>query len=145
MKKIFILIVAVCCVTMVNAQKHGAMDAQFAKAQFNEIKATLALDDKTAKELEPLYMNFMSELRSSKPDKRGPYERASEESIEEQTRAKLAMAVTIATVRQKYYDVFRTLLRPSQIVKMYQTERDIMRRVSHESGMRKEERERDEQ
>lgn len=137
MRKIFILLITVCLTSIIHAQKHGEMNEQFAKAQFNEIKMALALDDNIAKELEPDYINFMRELHAPRPPKKEPLERESEERIEERTRAKLAMAVNISTVREKYYDIFRKYLSPSQIVKMYQTERDIMRRVNHESGVRR--------
>lgn len=137
MKRIFSLLVLVCCVSIVSAQKREQIQEQFAKAQFNEIRSALALDEKTAKELEPVYMSFMNELRPPRREREMPLERDSEERIEQQTRAKLAMAVNIANIREKYYDIFRNYLSPSQIVKMYQTEKDIMRRVNNESGLRR--------
>lgn len=133
MKSYFISLIFICFLTVGYGQKHG----DFQKAQFKEVVETLQLSSSKASELEPVYAQFMRELRPEKHHRFNPMEPMTEERIEEMTRAKLAMAKHIATVREKYYDIFRKILSPSQIEKMYQAEREIMRRVKQESKLRK--------
>lgn len=145
MKKIFILFLLIFSLSTVYAQKHEEMKDKFLKAQFNEIKISLGLNDSTAKALEPLYINFMNELRpvGEKPNPLFDFD-GDEQKIDKHLRSRLAMAKHIAVVREKYYEIFRKVLSPSQIMKMYQTEREIMKKVRNESGLRRGGRERDE-
>lgn len=137
MKKLIVVVILFCLVSSAYAQKHGDRKEQFMKAQFQDIVKCLELDSQKVSELEPLYIAFMKELRPDKSQRKfAPLERESEEQIDAMTRAKLAMAVHIAMVREKYYDQFRKILAPSQIMKMYQVERDIMKRVKHEFKLR---------
>ncbi|MEG0500258.1 MAG: hypothetical protein RR550_03940, partial [Rikenellaceae bacterium] len=138
MKIYFTSLVLLLFVTIGYGQKREQKQLHFVKAQFNEIVQVLNLNSSKASELEPVYMEFMEEIRPEKPRRMSPPEQATEEQIEEMTRAKLAMAIHIATVREKYYDLFRKILSPSQIEKMFQAEREIMRRVKHEFKLRKE-------
>lgn len=138
MKKFFLVVTLFCLTSGIYAQKHGERKEQFVKAQFQEIVKSLELNNQKAVELEPVYIAFMEELRPDKQQHRfTPMERESEEQIDAINRTKLAMAIHIATVREKYYDLFRKILAPSQIMKMYQAERDIMKRVKHEFKLRK--------
>lgn len=138
MKKFLLVGILFCLVSVVNAQKRIEIKDQFVKTQFLEIVKNLELDSQKASELEPIYVAFMKELRPGRQQHRfNPLECEKEDQVDAMIRAKLAIAVHIATVREKYYELFRKVLSPSQIVKMYQAERDTMKKVKHEFKSRK--------
>lgn len=136
MKKIVLLLLFFVAVVVAQAQQHHE---KFVRAKFKEIVKELGIDEETTKELEPLYLKFTEEMRPKKErySMAARNKPLTEEQLELQTRQRLAMAKHIATVREKYYDVFRKVLPPSKIVKMYQIEKDIMKRVTRESVMRR--------
>ena len=62
----------------------------------------------------------MSSVRTIKPSVTGD----SEEAVEAKIRCDFVKSEKILEIRKNYYEQFRTILRPSQIQKMYDLERE---------------------
>lgn len=116
---------------------------QLTHALFNEICKEIEIDDATKVKLRPLYLEFM---QATRPQKDKPQQHPSaikkehseedEDKIEEMVKEQLSHAVNLAKLREEYYTKFRTLLKPSQIEKMYDVERRVMMRIRNELGER---------
>ena len=66
------------------------------------------------------YKKDMSSVRNIKPSVTGD----SEQAIEAKIRCDFVKSEKILEIRKNYYEQFRTILRPSQIQKMYDIERE---------------------
>lgn len=130
----FIVILFVCILNVSYAQKKISSDMQdkFIMAQFNEVKQSLQLTEEKANELKPLYIEFLQEMRPEKPNMNRKKETLTDDEITEILENKLANAKNMALTREKYYYLFKKILTPRQIMTMYDTEREIMRKVTME-------------
>ena len=66
------------------------------------------------------YKKDMSSVRNIKPSVTGD----SEQAVEAKIRCDFVKSEKILEIRKNYYEQFRTILRPSQIQKMYDIERE---------------------
>lgn len=132
--KYLLLFLLVSILNVSYAQKKISVDMQekFIMAQFNEVKQSLQLTEENAEELKPLYIEFMKEMRPKSLKINRKTELLSDEEITQMLENKLAHAKNMALTREKYYHLFKKILTPRQIMTMYDTEREIMRKVSME-------------
>ena len=127
-----ILMMALCSIP-VNAQnsqpqsnQHQRMSReQLAKAQANYIARQLALDDATADKFVSTYCDCVKEFWALGP--RVKQNRKSGNTRFERSQKILAL-------REKYYKRYSTFLTQKQIQRVYEMERQMMRRLSQKSG-----------
>lgn len=113
---------------------------QFMERQTNQMVNTLMLDDAAAARFVPVYQNYLKELREcrmmnrrhpssgqgteQKGMKPQPKPVLTDAEVEQQIKGRFAQSRKILDVREKYYDEFRKILSPKQIMKIYRTEQN---------------------
>ena len=123
---------------------------QMAQRQTNQMVKTLMLDDATAAKFTPVYENYLKELRecrmmnrrdrmknSNAEAKQTPKPVPTDAEIEKQIKDQFAQSRKILDVREKYYNEFRKILSPKQIMKIYQTEKSNANKFRKEFDRRK--------
>ena len=132
-----ILMMALCSVSA-NAQsnQHQRMSReQFAEAQANYIARQLALDDATANKFVSTYREFQKELwalgpRVKQNRKGGNTDDQAQQAITD----RFERSQKILALREKYYKRYSTFLSQKQIQRVYELERQMMRRLSQKGG-----------
>lgn len=126
---------------------------QITEHQTKQMVGMLMLDDATAAKFTPVYQNYLKELREcgmmnrrqfpEKPeteaaDKKPEARPAlTDAEIEKQIKERFAQSRKILDVREKYYDEFKKILSPKQIMKIYRTEQNNSVKVRTEFDRRK--------
>lgn len=104
------------------------------------ISERLKLSEDSAKAFETVYVDYKKDVFAtmdacSKPsDKKG---NLTEEQIDEQNKARLAHSRKMLDIREEYYTKFKSVLKPSQIDRMYKIEKRIIERKRTEISSRK--------
>lgn len=106
-------------------------------AKLREIKTSLNLDQETTAKLRPIYVSYEEEMMAINfREAFGPNQvnadSLSAEEAERVVMSQIANARKILDLREKYYARFRTVLTPQQIIRLYQTEAAIRRKVMME-------------
>ena len=120
-------------------QKQRPTPEQMMQRQANQMVKTLMLDDATAAKFTPVYEGYLKALRECRMMNRHERNRGNnaeakqtakpvptDAEIEKQIKDQFAQSRKILDVREKYYNEFRKILSPKQIMKIYQTEK-VMR------------------
>ena len=126
---------------------------QFMERQTNQMVNTLMLDDAAAARFVPVYQNYLKELREcrmmnrrqlssgqgteQKGMKSQPKPVLTDAEVEQQIKGRFAQSRKILDVREKYYDEFRKILSPKQIMKIYRTEQNNANKLKKEFDRRK--------
>ena len=100
---------------------------ELAVKQAGYISGELAVDEKTSKKFEETYCNFQQELWALGP---GLGKQQSGEPTEEEMKQRFDRSQKILDLRKKYYAIYSTFLTQKQISRVYEIERDMMRRLS---------------
>lgn len=144
MKTIKVTLTAFCLFLLllpeVQAQNRGfggPLRQRITEAKLREIRRTLNLDQETMIKLRPVYIAWENELMTINfRDIGGPNQvKADSLSAEEADKvimAQLTNARKLLDLREKYYARFRTVLTPQEVIKLYQTEAAIRRKVMME-------------
>lgn len=112
---------------------------QLMERQTNQMVRTLMLDDAATAKFVPVYQSYLKELRECRmmnrkqppaKQKAGapgvkpePKPLPTDAEIEQQIKERFAQSRKILDIREKYYDEFRKILSPKQVMKIYQKER----------------------
>ena len=126
---------------------------QVMEHQTNQMVKMLMLDDATTAKFIPVYQNYLKELREcrmmnrrqlssgqgteQKGMKPQPKPVLTDAEMEQQIKGRFAQSRKILDVREKYYDEFRKILSPKQIMKIYQTEQNNADKLKKEFDRRK--------
>ena len=112
------------------------------EAKLVEIQKALNLTDAKLKQLAPIYKRYdaaLNELHFARQQSRqgAVLLRTNPDSLstEEADRiisAHLENAVKISTIRKEYYSEFKTVLTPQQVMRLYQSEAQLRRKVMQE-------------
>lgn len=120
--------------------------------QTNQIVRSLALDDATAAKFTPVYQQYLKDLRGCrtvtpnspkvKDTKGQTASNPTDAQVEKSIKDHFAQSRKILDVREKYYNEFRKILSPKQIMKIYQLEKgnahkyqkEWKKRQDHQSG-----------
>ena len=100
---------------------------ELAVKQAEHISTELAFDDATSKKFKETYCNFQRELWALGPSLG---KQQSENPNEEEMKQRFERSQKILDLRKKYYDIYSTFLTQKQISRVYEIERDMMRRLS---------------
>lgn len=120
-----------------NPNRFPMLRERITQAKLREIKLSLKIDSAKFDEFRPIYLKYEHEIsgvnfkdlaRLTKVD-------ADSLSAEEADRLivnQLNAAKRLINIREKYYKEFRTVLSPQQIIKLYQTEAELRKKVMQE-------------
>ena len=134
-----------------NRQRHTP--EQFMERQTKQKVNTLMMHHAAAARIVPVYQNYMKELREcrmmnrrqlssgqgteQKGMKPQPKSVLTDVEMEQQIKGRFAHSRKILDVREKYYDEFRKILSPKQIMKIYRTEQNNANKLNKEFDRRK--------
>lgn len=106
---------------------------ELAVKQAEHISETLAFDKATSDRFKEVYCNFQKELWELGPSLG---KQQSENPSEEEMKQRFERSQKILDLRKKYYDIYSTFLTQKQISRVYEIERDMMRRLTPRDGKR---------
>ncbi len=107
--------------------------------QLNAILDKLALDDNEREQFIPLYKQYQQDMKSTNKECAAMSKRKAERTdaeTEEVIKYQFEMAKQKVEIREKYYSKFRKFLTPKQIEKIYDSERNFMKRLQSEKRKR---------
>lgn len=143
MKKLVIFLIVLTGVALTEVAWSQGMDRfpvlreRIAQAKLREINKSLNLDQSTFEAFRPVYLAYEKEVTSVDFRKLARLIRIDADSLNAQEadqmiRNQLETARKLVDIREKYYHEFRKMLTPQQIIRLYQTEAEIRRKVMQE-------------
>ena len=133
MKTIFRTILAISLAMFMSmtmaAQPNGKKISreELAVKQAGYISNELAFDEETSKKFKEAYCNFQQKLWALGPSLGKP---KSENPTEDEMKQRFERSQNILDLRKKYYGIYSTFLTQKQISRVYEIERDMMRRLT---------------
>lgn len=118
-------------------QKQRLSREQLAEKQAQYIAHDLGLDDKTSSKFIGTYTEYQKEIWALGPrphHKKG--EMKSDAQTEQEIKQRFEMSEKILNIRQKYYKKYSQFLSQQQIQRVYELERQMMKRFA-QRGLRK--------
>lgn len=124
-----------------NPDRYPRIHERIVNAKLREIKLSLKLDQERFDAFRLVYMqyerevsgvNFRNLARLSRVDADSLSTEEADQLIVDQ----LYTAKKLISIREKYYKEFRTVLTPQQIIKLYQTEAELRKKVMQEMKKR---------
>ncbi len=138
MKTILVTLMIMLTIWGADAQTRGfRIRERILQAKLNEIQKSLQLSQPTMERFSPIYTAYEKELAGINFREQGGIMRANPDSLtaeeaERRVMMQLDHAQKLIDIRKKYYPEFKTALTPQQIIKLYQTEAEIRRKVMQE-------------
>lgn len=118
-----------------NNQRQRMTREQLAEAQANYIANQLALDDATTSKFVNTYCDFQKELwgigQRVKQNRKGT---TTDAQARQNINDRFERSQKILALREKYYKRYSTFLTQKQIQRVYELERQMMRRLSQKGG-----------
>jgi len=120
-----------------NTQRLPALRDRIAQAKLQEIKKNLNLDQATFSQFRPIFLkyerektriDFKNKVRLMKVNA----DSLSYEEADQLISNQFKKAKRLVFIREKYYQEFRKILTPQQLIKLYQTEAGIVEKVTAE-------------
>jgi len=124
-----------------NPERFPLLRERMVQAKLREIILSLKLDQTRFEEFRPIYLkyerevsgvNFRNLAKLTKVDA----DSLSNEEADQLIVNQLEAAKKLISIREKYYKEFRTILAPQQIIKLYQTEAELRKKVLQEMKRR---------
>jgi len=143
MKNIFLILIFVSALVSgydtqaQNLNRFPRLKERIAQAKLHEIRQNLKLRQADFEQFRPIYMSYEKELsgidfRTPPPPLNVEADSLSEEEADLLITNQLKTAKSLIALREKYYHEFRTVLSPQQIIKLYQTEAEMRKKVMQE-------------
>ena len=120
-----------------NQQRFPLLQERMTQAKLREIRISLKLDQTKFEAFRPIYLKYEREIsginlrnltRLTKIDA----DSLSTDEADQLIVNQLASARKLISIREKYYKEFRTVIAPQQIIKLYQTEAELRKKVMQE-------------
>lgn len=120
-----------------NADRFPRLRERIVQAKLHEIRLQLKLDQATFNEFKPVYIKYEKEIsaidfrnlaRLMKVDT----DSLSAEEADQMIVNQMEAAKKMISIREKYYKEFRKVISPQQIIKLYQTEAELRKKVLQE-------------
>jgi Spy/CpxP family protein refolding chaperone len=120
-----------------NADRFPMLRERIIQAKLREIKLTLNLDQATFEQFRPIYLKYEREVSGVDFRKLGRLMKVESDSLSTEEADQLIVnqlesARKLINIREKYYKEFRTVITPQQIIKLYQTEAELRKKVMQE-------------
>lgn len=143
MKKIFNVMMLVIAMTMftVNSfaqapnNKQRLTREQLSEKQAQHIAKDLALDDETTAKFVNTFTKYQKEVWALGPRPRRNHN-GNEEQTEQDIKKRFEMSEKLLDIRKKYYKEYSKFLTQKQIQRVYDMEKNMMRRFAQRRGMR---------
>lgn len=124
-----------------NPDRFPLLWERIAQAKLREIKISLKLDQATFDEFRPIYLKYEREVSGVNFRNLGKLMKVDADSLSTEEADQLIVsqldaAKKLISIREKYYKEFRTVLTPQQIIKLYQTEAELRKKVMQEMKRR---------
>ncbi len=124
-----------------NPDRFPRIRERIAQAKLHEVRFQLRLDQPTFERFRPIYLRYESEIsnidfRDLAKMMRVNADSLSVQEADEMIVNQLETTKRIVTIREKYYREFRKVLEPQQIIKLYQTEAELRKKVMQEMKRR---------
>jgi Spy/CpxP family protein refolding chaperone len=141
MKKIitiFILLISITGSLSTRAQaRFPLLRERINQAKLREIRFRLNLDEETFQKFRPVYLRYEDEVAGVDLQRLAGLNRIDADSLTNEQadvllNNQMEVAKKLLVIREKYSHEFRTVLRPQQIIKLYQTEAELRRKVMAE-------------
>ena len=121
--------------------RNPQLQQRLIQAKLMEIKKALALSDAEMNQLTPVYRRYEEEKLSVRFPQQGQLLRTSIDSLSHSEADKLIAAhldnaVRMSTIRRKYYNEFREVLSPQQVVQLYRSDAMLNKKVMQEMRRR---------
>lgn len=149
MKKVFlILMMLISLAGYTNAQgqnRFPLLKERINQAKLREMRFKLNLDQETFQKFRPIYLRYEDEISSLDVRKISGLMRINADSLTSEQADQLFITQTevaknMIWIREKYYKEFKTVLKSQQIIKFFQTEAELRRKVMGEVKRRMTER-----
>jgi hypothetical protein len=120
-----------------NPERFPLLRERMTQAKLREIRISLKLDQAGFEAFRPIYLKYEREmadinLRNLTRLTQMGADSLSTEEADQLIVNQLASARKLISIREKYYKEFRTVIVPQQIIKLYQTEAELRRKVLQE-------------
>ena len=138
--KIIIILTIASATSQIYSQNPGRFPQireRIMMAKLMEIRKSLNLDQATMDKFRPVYIQYEKEIAGLNTRGQERLMRANSDSLSPEEAERLVLAQLDNTrkmleIREKYYYKFKSVLTPQQIIKLYQTEAEIRRKVMQE-------------
>lgn len=122
-----------------DSEKKRPSREQLAELQARHIAGSLALDDATAKKFVDAYRDYQQEVWNSGTSmkKRVVAQSLTDAEIEKNIKERFAHSRKLLDIREKYYDVYRGFLSPKQIQRVYELEKQVMKRFENKASYKR--------
>jgi Spy/CpxP family protein refolding chaperone len=120
-----------------NADRFPMIRERIIQAKLREIKLSLNLDQATFEQFRPIYLKYEREVSEVDFRKLGRLMKVESDSLSTEEADQLIVnqlesARKLINIREKYYKEFRNVITPQQIIKLYQTEAELRKKVMQE-------------
>lgn len=124
-----------------NPDRFPRIKERIVQAKLREVRIQLNLDQPTFEQFRPIYLRYENEISSIDFRNLARMMRVNADSLstkeaDELIVNQLETTKRIALIREKYYREFRKVLAPQQIIRMYQTEVELRKKVMQEMRRR---------
>ena len=120
-----------------NLDRFPLLRQRIIQAKLREIRISLNLDQATFVQFRPIYLKYENEISRIDLLKMTRLMKVDTDSISAEEADQLIVnqlksAKQLIDIREKYYNQFKTVLKPQQIIKLYQTEAELRKKVMAE-------------
>ena len=120
-----------------NVNRLPLLHERLIQARLGEIKHRLQLDQATFDQFRSIYLKYNREITEIDFRKMARLMKVEADSLSAEEADQLIVnqlegAKKMIEIREKYYKEFRTILTPQQIIKLYQTEAELRKKVQEE-------------
>lgn len=124
-----------------NPDRFPKLRERIIQAKLREIQATLKLDQVKFEEFRPIYLKYEREISGVNFRNLARFTKVDADSLSTEDADQLIVnqldaAKKLISIREKYYKEFRSVLAPQQIIKLYQTEAELRKKVMQEMKRR---------
>ncbi len=120
-----------------NPDRFPMLRERIIQAKLREIKLSLKLDEATFVQFRPIYLKYEREISGIDFRNLARLMRVDTDSLSAVEADRLIVnqlesARELILIREKYYKEFKTVITPQQIIKLYQTEAELRKKVMQE-------------
>lgn len=120
-----------------NLDRFPLLRQRINQAKLREIRISLNLDQPTFAQFRPIYLKYEHEISGIDLIKMARLMKVDTDSLSAEEADQLIVnqmesAKQLINIREKYYKEFKTVLKPQQIIKLYQTEAELRKKVMAE-------------
>ncbi len=134
MKRIFIVAIVIIASisTLLGQPQDRHREGDFQQFQTQLIIKQLGIEESKKEAFEKIYTQYSTQMQKLRPQHRRGQEQQTESEVEAQILKSFEIAEQTTALKKEYYEHFKTILSPHQILKMYNIERQVNERINSE-------------